>query len=90
MEQHYLLIIRIPLMDYALLILALKKVIQNADKLITVFGCGDNRDRTKRPLMTKIANETSDIAIATSDNSRNEKIEDIFSDMKHGVANDKK
>jgi len=58
--------------------------------LITVFGCGDNRDRTKRPLMTKIANETSDIAIATSDNSRNEKIEDIFSDMKHGVANDKK
>ena len=90
MEQHYLLIMRIPLMDYALLILALKKVIQNADKLITVFGFGDNRERTKRPLMTKIANETSDIAIATSDNSRNEKIEDIFSDMKHGVANDKK
>lgn len=64
----------------------LKKVRQNDGKLITVFGCGGNRDRTKRPLMTKIANETSDIAIATSDNSRNEKIEDIFSDMKCGVV----
>ena len=70
--------------------LALKNIIQNTGKLITVFGCGGNRDRTKRPLMTKIANETSDIAIATSDNSRNEKIEDIFSDMKHGVADEKK
>ena len=66
--------------------LALKKVIQNTGKLITVFGCGGNRDRTKRPLMTKVANETSDIAIATSDNCRNEKIEDIFSDMKRGIV----
>ena len=66
--------------------LALKNIIQNTGKLITVFGCGGNRDRTKRPLMTKIANETSDIAIATSDNSRNEKIEDIFSDMKCGIV----
>ena len=64
----------------------LKKVRQNDGKLITVFGCGGNRDRTKRPLMTKVANETSDIAIATSDNCRNEKIEDIFSDMKRGVV----
>lgn len=66
--------------------LALKKAIRNDGKLITVFGCGGNRDRTKRPLMTKVANETSDIAIATSDNCRDEKIEDIFSDMKCGVV----
>ena len=40
--------------------------------------------------MTKVANETSDIAIATSDNCRNEKIEDIFSDMKRGVIDEER
>jgi UDP-N-acetylmuramoyl-L-alanyl-D-glutamate--2,6-diaminopimelate ligase len=41
-------------------------------RVITVFGCGGNRDRTKRPIMGRIASEWSDIAIVTSDNPRNE------------------
>lgn len=55
-------------------------------KLRVVFGCGGNRDRGKRPIMTKVANSLSDEAWATSDNPRNEKIEDIFADMKQGLV----
>lgn len=55
-------------------------------KLRVVFGCGGNRDRGKRPVMTKVANSLSDEAWATSDNPRNEKIEDIFADMKQGLV----
>lgn len=55
-------------------------------KLRVVFGCGGNRDRGKRPVMTKVANSLSDEAWATSDNPRNEKVEDIFADMKQGLV----
>ncbi len=55
-------------------------------KLRVVFGCGGNRDRGKRPIMTKVANSLSDEAWATSDNPRNEKVEDIFADMKEGLV----
>jgi UDP-N-acetylmuramoyl-L-alanyl-D-glutamate--2,6-diaminopimelate ligase len=41
-------------------------------RVITVFGCGGNRDRGKRPIMGRIASERSDIAIVTSDNPRDE------------------
>jgi len=54
-------------------------------KLYTVVGCGGNRDKTKRPVMAKIAGEESDIAILTSDNPRFEKPEDILEDMKKGL-----
>ena len=49
--------------------------------LITVFGCGGDRDKLKRPLMTNVACELSSQVIITSDNPRNENMSDIVSDM---------
>jgi UDP-N-acetylmuramoyl-L-alanyl-D-glutamate--2,6-diaminopimelate ligase len=56
------------------------------EQLITVVGCGGNRDRGKRPIMAKIASENSGIAILTSDNPRNEKPENILNDMCKGLT----
>ena len=55
-------------------------------RLFVVFGCGGNRDRTKRPLMTAAVQETADFAWATADNPRSEALTQIFSDMKTGVT----
>ena len=57
-------------------------------KVITVFGCGGNRDRSKRPLMGKIASEYSDYVIITEDNPRFEKVSDITDEIKQGVLAD--
>jgi UDP-N-acetylmuramoyl-L-alanyl-D-glutamate--2,6-diaminopimelate ligase len=54
--------------------------------LIVVFGCGGNRDKSKRPLMGAIATEIADQVILTSDNPRSEKAEDIIADIKQGIA----
>jgi UDP-N-acetylmuramoyl-L-alanyl-D-glutamate--2,6-diaminopimelate ligase len=54
--------------------------------LITVFGCGGDRDRLKRPLMTNVACKLSSQVIITSDNPRNENISDIVSDMLTGIS----
>jgi UDP-N-acetylmuramoyl-L-alanyl-D-glutamate--2,6-diaminopimelate ligase len=54
-------------------------------KLITVVGCGGDRDRAKRPEMARIAAEGSDKVILTSDNPRSEKPEDILSEMQKGL-----
>ncbi|MFI5333485.1 MAG: glutamate ligase domain-containing protein, partial [Candidatus Babeliales bacterium] len=54
--------------------------------LIVVFGCGGNRDKSKRPLMGAIATEIADAVILTSDNPRSEKAEDIIADIKQGIA----
>jgi UDP-N-acetylmuramoyl-L-alanyl-D-glutamate--2,6-diaminopimelate ligase len=54
-------------------------------KIITVFGCGGNRDRTKRPKMGRIATELSDITIITSDNPRNEDPEQIIRETAAGT-----
>ena len=56
-------------------------------RLFVVFGCGGNRDRTKRPLMTAAVQEFADFAWATADNPRNEALSQIFTDMKTGVTN---
>jgi UDP-N-acetylmuramoyl-L-alanyl-D-glutamate--2,6-diaminopimelate ligase len=54
-------------------------------RIITVFGCGGNRDEFKRPRMTQVAMEGSDYTFATSDNPRREQIQDIFTQMKVGA-----
>ncbi|HBS52995.1 MAG TPA: UDP-N-acetylmuramoyl-L-alanyl-D-glutamate--2,6-diaminopimelate ligase [Flavobacterium sp.] len=56
------------------------------EQLITVIGCGGNRDKAKRPVMGGIASELSDKAILTSDNPRNEDATVIISEMEQGVA----
>jgi UDP-N-acetylmuramoyl-L-alanyl-D-glutamate--2,6-diaminopimelate ligase len=56
------------------------------EQLITVVGCGGNRDKAKRPVMGGIASDLSDKAIFTSDNPRNEDAEIIISEMEQGVA----
>lgn len=55
-------------------------------RMITVFGCGGNRDRTKRPKMMKVACDYSVLVIATADNPRHEAIESIFQDMRAGLS----
>lgn len=58
-------------------------------RVITVFGCGGDRDRTKRPIMGKIACQYSDIAIVTSDNPRTEAPEAIVNDILAGIRMDR-
>jgi UDP-N-acetylmuramoyl-L-alanyl-D-glutamate--2,6-diaminopimelate ligase len=55
------------------------------EKLITVVGCGGDRDKTKRPEMAKIASSNSDLSIFTSDNPRTEDPEQILVEMEQGV-----
>lgn len=55
-------------------------------RLLVVFGCGGNRDRTKRPLMTRAVQEFADFAFATADNPRTEAVAQIFEDMRAGVT----
>ncbi len=60
-----------------------RQIVEN--RLITVFGCGGDRDRTKRPLMGEIAAQYSDFCIVTSDNPRSEEPEDIIADIIPGL-----
>ena len=81
--------------DYAHTPDAIETVLKTLNELktghmITIFGCGGNRDVSKRAPMTKIANSMSDFAIATSDNPRKEPQAKIFQDMKCGVVDTSK
>ena len=59
-------------------------------RLITVFGCGGNREKEKRPRMAKIAEELSDFVIVTTDNSRNESPAKIIKDILAGMTKPEK
>ena len=60
--------------------------IKNADsKIVTLIGCGGNRDKAKRPIMAQIAAKYSDKTILTSDNPRNEDPEEILNEMELGI-----
>lgn len=79
------------LVDYAHTPDALENVLRAArelepSKLICVFGCGGDRDRTKRPQMGRIASDLADVVIVTSDNPRSERPEDIVADITAGMA----
>jgi UDP-N-acetylmuramoyl-L-alanyl-D-glutamate--2,6-diaminopimelate ligase len=63
----------------------IKNLRQNAEKIITVVGCGGNRDKTKRPEMAAVACEYSDKIIFTSDNPRYEDAGEIIKEMEAGV-----
>jgi len=59
-------------------------------KLWVVFGCGGDRDKGKRPLMAKAAENIADHVVFTTDNPRNEKAEDIIADMMKGCSKPEK
>ncbi len=78
------------LVDYAHTGDALEKVLQtlaglSPARIITVFGCGGDRDRTKRPVMGEIAARFSDLAVVTSDNPRTEDPLAIIAEVEGGV-----
>lgn len=64
----------------------IKNLRQGFEKIITVVGCGGNRDKTKRPIMAEVACEYSDKVIFTSDNPRNEDPQEIIREMEAGVG----
>jgi len=82
----------IGIVDYAHTPDALEKVLstihqlrKGAGHIITVVGCGGDRDRTKRPLMAKVACDLSDSVILTSDNPRSEDPDAIIAEMEKGI-----
>ena len=64
---------------------AIRGIRRGNEKVITVVGCGGDRDKTKRPVMAKVACELSDRVVLTSDNPRSEDPSAILADMAEGV-----
>jgi len=78
------------IVDYAHTPDALRNLLQTVremphQRIITLFGCGGNRDRGKRPIMGQIASELSDLVILTSDNPRHEDPQGIIEEIKTGI-----
>ncbi len=69
---------------------AIHEVLGKRGRIITVVGCGGNRDRTKRPIMAREAAERSDKVLLTSDNPRFEEPEEILRDMTEGLTDEQR
>ena len=65
---------------------AVREIVKSDYQVVTVFGCGGDRDKTKRPVMGKIASELSDKVFITSDNPRTENPFAIIEDIKKGIS----
>jgi UDP-N-acetylmuramoyl-L-alanyl-D-glutamate--2,6-diaminopimelate ligase len=68
-----------------LIALARESVTPHGGRVITMFGCGGDRDRTKRPKMGRVAGAGSDLVVVTSDNPRSERPETILDEVLMGV-----
>lgn len=64
---------------------AVKEILEENGRIITIIGCGGNRDETKRPIMGRISYDLSNIVIFTSDNPRNEDPKKIITEMCQGL-----
>lgn len=69
-------------------LLTIQQIKPKENKLISVFGCGGDRDPLKRPIMGKLGTELSDIAVFTSDNPRSENPDKIIEQMKAGLSDE--
>jgi len=69
-------------------LMVIRNITENKNPVYTVFGCGGNRDKLKRPVMGKIATELSDKVIVTSDNPRNENPSMIIEEIRSGITKD--
>lgn len=65
---------------------AVREIVKDKNQVVTVFGCGGDRDKTKRPVMGKVASELSDKVIISSDNPRTENPYEIIEDIKKGIS----